>query len=201
MSCIRSGNTKPERVVRSLLHHLGLRFRIHNRKLPGKPDIVLKKHKTVILVHGCFWHRHRGCQGAPFNSFQRQMNVEIYKHDEDKVVVRTTQQWYIKKEYWYKSDRWRNVLEKGSHYRLYIRTETGISYYRYISGWHMFWYQIKQFYKMRKVYKLYNGKWSEHELLECFEPKLTKEWWRRYSARFLRITHWRMYKQIKTLIG
>lgn len=58
MSRIASANTKPEMVVRSLLHRSGLRFRIHRTDLPGKPDVVLKKHRTVIFVHGCFWHGH-----------------------------------------------------------------------------------------------------------------------------------------------
>ena len=64
MSRIRSGNTKPERIVRSLLHGRGYRFRLHRKDLPGKPDIVLPKYKTVIFVHGCFWHRHKGCKYA-----------------------------------------------------------------------------------------------------------------------------------------
>lgn len=62
MSRIRSKNTKPEMVVRSMLHRMGFRFRLHDRKLPGNPDIVLPKYKTVIFVHGCFWHRHEACQ-------------------------------------------------------------------------------------------------------------------------------------------
>lgn len=61
MSRIRSKNTKPEIIVRSMLHRMGLRFRLHDRKLPGTPDIVLPKYRTVIFVHGCFWHRHSGC--------------------------------------------------------------------------------------------------------------------------------------------
>jgi DNA mismatch endonuclease (patch repair protein) len=60
MAKIRGTNTKPEVLVRSGLHRAGLRFRIHNRSLPGRPDIVLAKHRTVVFVHGCFWHRH-GC--------------------------------------------------------------------------------------------------------------------------------------------
>ncbi|MGH8548367.1 MAG: very short patch repair endonuclease [Methylococcales bacterium] len=64
MSRIRSGNTNPEKQVRSLLHRAGYRFRIHARKLPGRPDIVLPKYTTAIFVHGCFWHRHQGCQYA-----------------------------------------------------------------------------------------------------------------------------------------
>ncbi|MDW9536250.1 DNA mismatch endonuclease Vsr [Sinorhizobium meliloti] len=64
MSRIRSMNTKPEVNLRKALHRLGFRFRLHGRKLPGKPDIVLPKHRTVVLVHGCFWHRHPGCKVA-----------------------------------------------------------------------------------------------------------------------------------------
>ena len=65
MSRIRNKDTKPEVLVRSLLHRLGLRFTVNgpkNKKLPGKPDIVLPKYKTVILVHGCFWHGHKNCK-------------------------------------------------------------------------------------------------------------------------------------------
>ncbi|MBA3648843.1 MAG: DNA mismatch endonuclease Vsr [Chitinophagales bacterium] len=62
MSRIRSKNTKPELIVRSFLHKNGFRFRLHDKKLPGKPDIVLKKYRTVIFVHGCFWHGHKGCK-------------------------------------------------------------------------------------------------------------------------------------------
>ncbi len=58
MQAIRGKNTTPELLVRSMVHRLGLRFRLHYRKLPGKPDLVLTRHRTVILVHGCFWHRH-----------------------------------------------------------------------------------------------------------------------------------------------
>lgn len=61
MSSVKGKNTKPERVVRSLLHRSGFRFRLHRKDLPGCPDIVLPKYKTVIFVHGCFWHRHSGC--------------------------------------------------------------------------------------------------------------------------------------------
>jgi DNA mismatch endonuclease (patch repair protein) len=63
MSGIRGKNTKPERFVRSFLHRTGLRFRLHTR-LPGKPDLVFPKHRTVLFVHGCFWHRHAGCRYA-----------------------------------------------------------------------------------------------------------------------------------------
>ena len=64
MSRIRGKNTKPELAVRSLLHRMGYRFRLKNSKIPGKPDIILRRHKTVVFVHGCFWHRHTGCKYA-----------------------------------------------------------------------------------------------------------------------------------------
>lgn len=62
MSGIRGKNTKPEILVRKYLHSQGLRYSLHRQDLPGKPDIVLLKYKTVILVHGCYWHRHEGCK-------------------------------------------------------------------------------------------------------------------------------------------
>jgi DNA mismatch endonuclease, patch repair protein len=64
MSQIRGANTRPEMVVRSVLHRLGYRFRVHSPKLPGRPDVVLPMWRTVIQVHGCFWHRHCGCKFA-----------------------------------------------------------------------------------------------------------------------------------------
>jgi DNA mismatch endonuclease (patch repair protein) len=64
MSAIKSKNTKPEIKVRKVLHSMGYRFRLHSKNLPGSPDIVLPKYKTVIFVHGCFWHRHQNCKYA-----------------------------------------------------------------------------------------------------------------------------------------
>lgn len=62
MSQIKAKDTKPEIIVRKFLHRHGYRYRLHDKKLPGKPDIVLKKYKTLIFVHGCFWHGHEGCK-------------------------------------------------------------------------------------------------------------------------------------------
>ncbi|MEO6852003.1 MAG: very short patch repair endonuclease, partial [Mucilaginibacter sp.] len=62
MSRIRSKDTKPELLVRKFLHKNGFRYRLHVKDLPGKPDIVLPKYKTVIFIHGCFWHGHEGCK-------------------------------------------------------------------------------------------------------------------------------------------
>ena len=64
MSRIRSRDTGPELLVRSALHRAGYRFRLHSKDLPGRPDIVLPKYHTVVFVHGCFWHRHKGCRFA-----------------------------------------------------------------------------------------------------------------------------------------
>lgn len=64
MSRIKGKDTKPEIIVRSILHKNGFRFRLNRKDLPGKPDIVLPKYQTVILVHGCFWHRHPRCKFA-----------------------------------------------------------------------------------------------------------------------------------------
>ncbi|MDD2237227.1 MAG: very short patch repair endonuclease [Kiritimatiellae bacterium] len=75
MSRIRGADTKPEILVRSMLHRAGYRFRKNVKTLPGKPDIVLPKYRTVIFVHGCFWHRHKGCKRATTPS----TNVEFWQ--------------------------------------------------------------------------------------------------------------------------
>ena len=76
MSRVRSRDTKPEKIVRSVLFSMGFRFRLCQKNLPGKPDIVLKKYKTVIFVHGCFWHGHENCK----KSRLPQSNVEFWKN-------------------------------------------------------------------------------------------------------------------------
>ena len=62
MSRIKGKNTKPEMLVRRFLHAQGFRYKLHDKTLPGKPDLVLPKHKTVIFIHGCFWHGHENCK-------------------------------------------------------------------------------------------------------------------------------------------
>lgn len=84
MSGIRGANTKPERVVRSFLHGRGLRFRLHRKDLPGRPDIVLPKFRTVVFVHGCFWHRHPGCRLA----YQPKSNREFWAGKFEQNVAR-----------------------------------------------------------------------------------------------------------------
>lgn len=61
MARVKGSNTRPELLVRSLIHRMGFRFRLHRRDLPGCPDIVLPRHRKVIFIHGCFWHGHEGC--------------------------------------------------------------------------------------------------------------------------------------------
>ena len=77
MSRIRSANTKPEMLVRKFLHANGFRYKLHDKTLAGKPDIVLPKYKTVIFIHGCFWHGHANCK--------------YY------VVPKTTTEWWLNK--------------------------------------------------------------------------------------------------------
>ena len=76
MSRIRGKDTKPEMIVRRFLFSQGFRFRLHYRKLPGHPDIVLPKYKAVIFVHGCFWHRHENCRHFRLP----QSNVEYWEN-------------------------------------------------------------------------------------------------------------------------
>lgn len=79
MSRIRSKHTKPELIMRSLLHRLGFRFRLNNHRLPGSPDIVLSKFKTVIFIHGCFWHRHENCRKATTPNTNREYWINKFE--------------------------------------------------------------------------------------------------------------------------
>lgn len=92
MSRIRGKDTKPEKIVRSMLHEMGYRFRLHRRDLPGNPDIVLPKYKKVIFVHGCFWHGHKGCprskrptSNKKFWSEKLRKNIERDKQNQKKL--------------------------------------------------------------------------------------------------------------------
>ncbi|GIW00358.1 very short patch repair endonuclease [Roseiflexus sp.] len=84
MAKVRGENTSPERLVRSLVHRMGYRFRLHCKDLPGKPDIVLPRHKKVIFVHGCFWHQHEGCPHAA----RPTSNIEYWDRKLDRNMVR-----------------------------------------------------------------------------------------------------------------
>lgn len=84
MSRIHSSNTAPEVAVRRALHALGFRFRLHRKDLPGKPDITLPCHKTVVFVHGCFWHRHRGCKIATMPKSRIEFWAEKFENNVDR---------------------------------------------------------------------------------------------------------------------
>ena len=87
MSRIRAKDTKPELVVRSLLHCMGYRFRLNNTVLPGRPDIVLPRYRVVVFVHGCFWHRHAGCRYA----YTPKSRIEFWQHKLDSNIRRDQQ--------------------------------------------------------------------------------------------------------------
>jgi DNA mismatch endonuclease (patch repair protein) len=89
MAKIRGKNTKPERLLRSAIFQLGFRYRIHVKNLPGKPDIVLTKYKTVIFVHGCFWHYHKDCKEGRIPSSNSKFWKEKLEYNvvKDKVHV------------------------------------------------------------------------------------------------------------------
>lgn len=99
MSQIRSKNTKPELVVRKYLFARGFRYRLHCKELPGKPDIVLPKYRTVIFVHGCFWHGHEGCKYfvVPKTRTEFWLNKIARNKQLDKVNIKKLKldQWYV----------------------------------------------------------------------------------------------------------
>ena len=88
MALVKSKDTKPEILIRKALFSYGFRYRLHDKALPGKPDIVLPKYRTVILVHGCFWHRHSGCSAATIPK----SNTEYWMSKFKKNVERDTAQ-------------------------------------------------------------------------------------------------------------
>jgi len=101
MTAIRSRHTKPEMIVRSLLHRLGFRFRLHDAKLPGKPDIVLPKHKKIVLVHGCFWHIHDCKRG----NVTPKTNIEYWQTKRLRNVARDKENLKI-----YKKAGWKTLI-------------------------------------------------------------------------------------------
>ncbi len=99
MSRIQGKDTKPELLLRSLLHRAGFRYRLHYKRLPGKPDIVLPKYKTVIFVNGCYWHRHSGCPKATTPStnvgFWQSKFDETVKRDKKKAIELKEKGWEV----------------------------------------------------------------------------------------------------------
>jgi len=97
MSRIRSAHTQPEIVVRKFLHAQGFRYTLHNKKLPGRPDIVLPKYKTIVFIHGCFWHGHANCKYyvVPKTRTEWWLNkINTNKANDDKAIKA------LKKEGW-----------------------------------------------------------------------------------------------------
>lgn len=111
MSMIKGKNTKPEIIVRKFLYSKGFRFRLHRKDLPGKPDIVLPKYRTVIFINGCFWHGHKNCKYFVVpktrtewwknkigkNMLNDKKNISILKENDWKVITIWTCQLKVKK--------------------------------------------------------------------------------------------------------
>jgi DNA mismatch endonuclease (patch repair protein) len=99
MSRIRNKDTRPEIVVRSLVHQMGYRYRLHNSVLPGKPDIVLSRLRKIILVHGCFWHMHRCPHGRvkpkTRASFWQNKRMENMERDKRILVALRRRGWQV----------------------------------------------------------------------------------------------------------
>lgn len=109
MSRIRSKDTSPELLVRKFLHSKGFRYTLHNKNLPGKPDIVLPKYNTIIFVQGCFWHGHRDCKYASIPKTRTewwQKKIDTNKANDEKA------QKLLKKEGWKIINVWGCDLKK-----------------------------------------------------------------------------------------
>lgn len=120
MSRIKGKDTKPELIVRSLLHRMGYRFRLHRKDLPGKPDIVLPKYRTVIFVHGCFWHRHKGCKYA----YKPKSRVDFWqKKFKENVERDSKKQANLKKAGWKVITIWECEISKLSELEKKIKKE------------------------------------------------------------------------------
>jgi len=94
MSRIKSKDTKPEMLVRKFLHSKGYRYRLHVKDLPGKPDIVLPKYKTVIFINGCFWHGHEGCKYFVIPKARTEwwiLKIQGNKQRDDKNIISLTE--------------------------------------------------------------------------------------------------------------
>ena len=121
MANIKGKNTKPEITIRSLLHRQGFRFRIHDKSLPGKPDLILKRYKAVIFVHGCYWHRHENCKLA---STPKQ-NKEFWLKKFDENLRRDGEVYYqLKLLAWRTAVIWECSIRDKKNLPDYIKTLT-----------------------------------------------------------------------------
>ncbi|MGO7000160.1 very short patch repair endonuclease [Rhizobium leguminosarum] len=87
MSRIRGKDTSPERTVRRLVYSLGYRFRLHQKRLPGTPDLVFSSRRKVIFVHGCFWHRHEGCKRASMPASRPEYWAEKFRRNVERDIA------------------------------------------------------------------------------------------------------------------
>ena len=118
MQQIRAKNTKPEMLVRKFLHANGFRYSLHNKKLPGKPDIVLTKYKTIIFIHGCFWHGHKNCKYfvVPKTRTKWWLNkIKLNKANDEKAVKE------LKKDGWKVIVVWECALKPAKQETALIR--------------------------------------------------------------------------------
>ncbi|MBN2256944.1 MAG: DNA mismatch endonuclease Vsr [Anaerolineaceae bacterium] len=99
MSRIRNKDTRPEIIVRSLIHRMGYRYRLHNAKLPGKPDLVLTRHKKIVFVNGCYWHMHKCKYGrvkpATNADFWENKRLENVKRDKRNISALKKAGWKV----------------------------------------------------------------------------------------------------------
>lgn len=109
MSRIRSKDTSPEKKVRSLLHQMGCRFRLHVKSLPGQPDIVFPKYKKVVFVHGCFWHLHKGCRDGTIPKTDHEKWKAKLERNVERDKLHTNE---LKKIGWGKLVLWECEIEK-----------------------------------------------------------------------------------------
>lgn len=112
MSRIRSKNTKPEIVVRRFLFKKGFRYRLHSKSLTGKPDIILRKHRTVIFVHGCFWHGHSNCKNSKTPVANRKFWIAKITNNSDRDKKNSK---ILQKEGWRILVLWECELTKNNH--------------------------------------------------------------------------------------
>ncbi len=119
MANIKGKNTRPELIIRSLIHRKGFRFRIHDKSLPGIPDIVLKGYKTVIFVHGCYWHRHDNCK---LTSTPKQNNKFWVKKFEATIYRDGIVYFKLKQLGWRVAVIWECAIRDKVHLPEYINT-------------------------------------------------------------------------------
>lgn len=145
MSRIRAKDTKPEKIVRSLLHRMGYRFRLQGRDLPGRPDVVLSRYRTVVFVHGCFWHRHKGCRNCSTPTNRQEFWVKKLEGNaaRDRVHARALKKlgwrvvvvWECETEDTWRVERLWKRLDFGGRARGRIRSSIpGVGYVRSLGG-------------------------------------------------------------------